>query len=64
MTVSQVAQEILQGLSLDYGLGYGAGYFTAMNEIVLTKLMRHYPVQSFRQLSKLMEHPSTYNEIW
>lgn len=63
MTVSQVAQEILQGLSLDYGLGYGAGYFTAMNEIVLTKLMRHCPVQSFRQLSKLMEHPSTYKRF-
>ncbi|MBY0587192.1 type IV secretion system DNA-binding domain-containing protein [bacterium] len=63
MTSSQVAQEILQGLSLDYGVGYGAGYFTAMNEIVLTKLMRHRSVRSFRELSKLLEHPSTYKTI-
>jgi hypothetical protein len=63
MTPSQVAQEILQGLSLDYGVGYGAGYFTAMNEIVLTKLMRHRSVRSFRELSKLLEHPSTYKTI-
>jgi hypothetical protein len=35
LSVEQLTQQLLQGLSLDYGIRYGAGYFTAMNEIVL-----------------------------
>ncbi len=40
MTREQLTQELLQGMSLDYGIRYGAGYFTAMNEIVMNNVVK------------------------
>ena len=51
LSVEQLTQQLLQGLSLDYGIQYGAGYFTAMNEIVLNNVLRETGAHSFKELS-------------
>lgn len=63
MTHSQLVQEILQGLSLDYGIQYGAGYYTAMNEIVLNLILKHSGVRSFRELNGFLQEPDWYEQF-
>lgn len=60
LSVHQFVDEILQGLSLDYGIAYGAGYFTAMNQIVLTTLLKHVRVRSFRELDRHLQNQRLY----
>jgi hypothetical protein len=61
LTIHQQTQPILQALSLEYGEGYGAGYFSAVNEIVLKEYLDHYrSTDSFRRLSDLVKVPQAY----
>lgn len=55
LSPEQCSQVILQALSLDYGLGYGRGFFSAMNETVLLTLLREYEIKSFRDLFRELE---------
>ena len=63
LSVEQLTQQLLQGLSLDYGIQYGAGYFTAMNEIVLNNVLQETGAKSFRELSKHLSDRSWYASI-
>lgn len=63
LSVDQFVQQLLQGLSLDYGLKYGAGYFTAMNEIVLTNVLKNYNARSFRELDRYLRDQRLYARI-
>ena len=63
LTLDQLTQQILQGLSLDFGIEYGKGYYTAMNEIVLTTLLKHHHVRSFRELAPLLGDKDAYGRI-
>lgn len=63
LSVEQLSQELLQGMSLDYGIRYGAGYFTAMNEIVLNSVLRETGAQSFAELSEHLSDRKWYSEI-
>jgi hypothetical protein len=63
LSIQQFVDEILQGLSLDYGIAYGAGYFTAMNQIVLTTLLKHVRVRSFRELDRYLQNQRFYAKI-
>lgn len=63
LSVGQFVQQLLQGLSLDYGIRYGAGYYTAMNEIVLTNVLRNAGVQSFRELDEKLRDQDWYQEV-
>ncbi|MCA9041360.1 MAG: type IV secretion system DNA-binding domain-containing protein [Planctomycetaceae bacterium] len=63
LSVEQFSQQLLQGLSLDYGLQYGAGYFTAMNEIVLNNVLRETGARSFRELSQHLTDRNWYKSI-
>lgn len=63
LSVHQFVDELLQGLSLDYGIAYGAGYFTAMNQIVLTTLLKHVRVRSFRELDRYLQNQRFYAKI-
>lgn len=63
LSVEQLVQELLQGLSLDHGIGYGAGYFTAMNEIVLKTVLKHVRVRSFRELDRYLGNQRFYTQI-
>jgi hypothetical protein len=63
LSIHQFVDEILQGLSLDYGIAYGAGYFTAMNQIVLTTLLKHVRVRSFRELDRYLQNQKFYAKI-
>ncbi len=63
LSVEQFVDEILQGLSLDYGIAYGAGYFTAMNQIVLTTLLKHVQARSFRELDRYLQNQRFYARI-
>lgn len=63
LTVEQLTQELLQGLSLDHGIEYGAGYFTAMNEIVLRNVLDAHHAQSFRELSDKLADRDWYGSI-
>ena len=63
LTPEQLTQELLQGLSLDYGLEYGAGYFTAMNEVVLNNVVRSTGAKSFRELDKFLSDREWYETI-
>ena len=61
LSVEQCTQLILQALSLDYGLGYGKGFFSAMNETVLLQLLRSdHRINSFRDLYTLIDDPVAY----
>ena len=63
LSVEQLTQQLLQGLSLDYGIQYGAGYFTAMNEIVLNNVLRESGANSFRELSEKLSDRKWYKQI-
>lgn len=63
LTVEQMSQQILQGLSLDYGIQYGAGYFTAMNEIVMNTIMHETGVRSFAELKGHLSDRDWYKSI-
>ncbi len=63
LSVDQLTQQLLQGLSLDYGLEYGAGYFTAMNEIVLRNVLRETGAGSFEQLDRDLADRGWYRTI-
>ena len=63
LSVEQLTQQLLQGLSLDYGIQYGAGYFTAMNEIVLNNVLQETGAKSFRELSAHLSDRRWYASI-
>ena len=63
LSVEQLTQELLQGLSLDYGIHYGAGYFTAMNEIVLHNVLKETGARSFAELSEHLADRKWYASI-
>ena len=63
LSVEQLTQQLLQGLSLDYGIQYGAGYFTAMNEIVLNNVLQETGARSFRELSEHLSDRKWYSTI-
>ena len=63
LSVEQLSQELLQGMSLDYGIKYGAGYFTAMNEIVLNNVLNATGARSFAELSEHLADRRWYAEI-
>lgn len=63
LSVGQLTQQLLQGLSLDYGIQYGAGYFTAMNEIVLNNILQETGARSFHELSGHIEDRQWYRSI-
>jgi hypothetical protein len=63
LSVEQLTQQLLQGLSLDYGIKYGAGYFTAMNEIVLNNVLRETGARSFQELSGHLADRDWYKGI-
>jgi len=63
LSVEQVTQELLQGMSLDYGIKYGAGYYTAMNEIVLNNVLQETGARSFAELSEHLADKRWYSEI-
>lgn len=63
LSVEQLSQQLLQGLSLDYGIQYGAGYFTAMNEIVLNNVLRETGARSFKELSGHLADRDWYRGI-
>ena len=63
LSLDQFVSQLLQGLSLDYGLKYGAGYFTAMNEIVLTNVLRASRARSFRELGQALQDQQLYRRI-
>ncbi len=63
LNVEQMSQQILQGLSLDYGIQYGAGYFTAMNEIVMNTIMHETGVRSFAELNGHLSDRDWYKSI-
>lgn len=60
LSPEQCSQVILQALSLDYGLGYGRGFFSAMNETVLLALLREYEIKSFRDLYRELEDSTAH----
>jgi hypothetical protein len=63
LSVEQMTQELLQGMSLDYGIKYGAGYFTAMNEIVLNNVLKETGARSFAELSAHLSDRKWYSAI-
>ena len=63
LSVEQLSQQLLQGLSLDYGIQYGAGYFTAMNEIVLNNVLREAGARSFAELGEHLSDRRWYATI-
>ena len=63
LSVEQLTQQLLQGLSLDYGIQYGAGYFTAMNEIVLNNVLQESGAKSFHELSEHLSDRRWYASI-
>lgn len=63
LSVEQLSQQLLQGLSLDYGIQYGAGYFTAMNEIVLNNVLHQTGARSFKELSGHLADRDWYRGI-
>ena len=64
LSVEQLTQQLLQGLSLDYGIKYGAGYFTAMNEIVLNNVLRETGARSFQPAERTPGGPRLVQEDW
>jgi hypothetical protein len=61
LTRNQKVQGILQALSLSYGEDYGRGFYSAMNEIVLSTYLKSYPgVQTFRELHQLLNQKNLY----
>ncbi len=63
LTPEQRTESLLQAMSLDYGVGYGKGYFTAMNEVVLKNMLRHFSIKSFQELQGYLEDPASYRNL-
>ena len=57
VTTDQRAETLIQGLSLDYGMGYGRAYFTAINEKVMKSILRKMELKSFVELDALLNGP-------
>ena len=53
----QRAETLIQGLSLDYGMGYGRAYYTATNEKVLKAILSQIDIKSFADLALLFSNP-------
>jgi hypothetical protein len=64
LTIQQRSQAILQALSLEYGEGYGEGYYSAVNEIVLKEYLNHYrAIDSFRKLHEYVRVSHAYKAL-
>ncbi|MFO0887927.1 MAG: TraM recognition domain-containing protein [Isosphaeraceae bacterium] len=64
LTIQQRSQAILQSLSLEYGEGYGEGFFSAVNEIVLKEYLNHYrAIDSFRKLHEYVRVSHAYKAL-
>ncbi len=63
MSVEQFTQYLLKGLSLDFGVAYGASYFTAMNATVLATTLANCKAKSFRQLAKAIDNKEWYGRF-
>lgn len=59
-TSNQRVQIVLSALSLDYGFDYGRAFYTAMNETVLSNLVRKAPMESFDDLYQLLSQRDLY----
>jgi hypothetical protein len=62
LTTNQLTQGILQALALEYGEDYGRGYYSALNELVLTGYLRKYRkhVRSFKELHRFLSDKAAY----
>ena len=62
LTTNQLTQGILQALALEYGEDYGRGYYSTLNELVLTGYLRKYRehVRSFRELHRFLSDKAAY----
>jgi hypothetical protein len=62
LTTNQLTQGILQALALEYGEDYGRGYYSAMNELVLTGYLRNHRkhIRSFRELHRFLCDKAAY----
>jgi hypothetical protein len=65
MTTNQLTQGILQALALEYGEDYGRGYFSALNEAVLSTYMKHHrkSIASFKELHGFVSDKEAYRNI-
>jgi hypothetical protein len=63
LTPEQRTESLLQAMSLDYGVGYGKSFFTAMNEVVLKNMLRKYSIKSFKELEGYLEDPASYKDL-
>lgn len=59
-TIGQRVQVTLTALSLDYGIDYGRAFFTAMNETVLSSVLRGAPMESFEDLYRFLCNKEVY----
>ncbi len=62
LTPEQRTESLLQAMSLDYGIGYGKSYFTAMNEVVLKSMLKKFSISSFKELEGYLEDPASYTQ--
>ena len=62
LTTNQLTQGILQALALEYGEDYGRGYYSALNELVLTGYLRSYRknIRSFKELHRYLCDKAAY----
>ncbi|MGE3779099.1 MAG: hypothetical protein AB7F89_18075, partial [Pirellulaceae bacterium] len=60
---NQKVQIVLSALSLDYGFDYGRAFFTAMNEMALSNLVRNKRIDSFEGIHQILSHKEFYKEI-
>jgi hypothetical protein len=64
MSVSQLAQEWLQALGLEYGDKYGAAFFASVMEVALLgSLSEELGVESFSDLDKVLSDPAFFSRI-
>lgn len=50
----QLAQVFLEALNVNYGAGYGTGYFSAHNRSTLRKVLEHHNPHSFREINEIL----------
>jgi hypothetical protein len=64
LTIHQRTQAILQALALEYGEDYGAGYYSAINEIVLKEyLARYRDIGSINKLHQFVKDSKAYKSL-
>lgn len=64
LTIHQRTQAILQALALEYGEEYGAGYYSAINEIVLKEyLARYRDIASIKKLHQFVKDSKAYKSL-